>query len=87
MTEDQAMSDLMEHVKVLVDYWDKHPEGGSQRERMCGLVFSLFAAFDGCSIGLPPFQVTPMKVSPEGECEPTDIDLGGGLHEAWSAYR
>lgn len=87
-TEDECREMLLDDLWAAAHYWADLPEK-TNRSRAEGLLHSVLATLDGCSMGTPGFKVIP---SPHEEDEtyhrergenwwPNDIDLVGGLHE------
>lgn len=64
ITNDEARDIFLRHVAGLVEYWDGQP--GTQQSKLRGLAFSILAAVDGSSVGLPGYHLIPMT-SPENE--------------------
>jgi len=56
-TPDEVRDELLEHICIMVDYWDK--VSPDKRDAMEGLAFSILSTLDGCG-PLPAFLVTPM---------------------------
>jgi hypothetical protein len=87
---------LLKHFAGLVDYWEKVDERNC-REKMEGLLFSVLAALDGCSAGLPGFAIIPLGTEEDiafaketgfdyQGLPDLDKDVGGGLHEEIGSY-
>jgi len=106
LTVDEARERLIIHFWHLIDYWEKTGDyadgfGGmkthTQRDRLEGLVHSILAALDGCTLMVPTMELKPI-VSDEDidfyknepydpkfpiprQWYPPDEDIGGALHE------
>jgi len=90
---------LLEHVWMLVNYWDKESRAKEPREKLEGLAFSLLSALDGCSAGLPGFALVPSTHHSDKEFHkkngdpwfphygPVEGDIGGFLHELFQKAR
>lgn len=88
-TEQETRDLFMEHVRSMIDYWDKCPEH-SRRSALEGLAFSILVALDGESSDLPAFRVMPAP-HPDDEqyhreqgdnwYDP-EVDISGPLHES-----
>lgn len=91
-TTEEVREHFLNHVRNMVDYWDRHVERETTRERLSGLAFSLLVLLDG-GTHLPGFVVAPAPhrddrefhisegknyypEAPEVEC-----DIAGFLHE------
>jgi hypothetical protein len=92
LTTDQARERFLDHVRALVDYWDREASG-DQRHRLEGVAFSILVLLDGGSGHMPGWVVCP---SPHPEdrayCEAqgeeywpeapdAGTDIAGSLHE------
>jgi hypothetical protein len=104
-TREEIEKMFYEHVWHLIAYWNS--EGGSNveadrssRERLEGVVFSIFTMLDGCGMPLPRFIVAPNPHSEDrdyhiGEGEnyfpeqlfDSEVDLGGTLHELFYNHK
>jgi hypothetical protein len=99
LTNEQVRERLLRLFAGMVDYWEKEaPPQRTLRERLNGLAFSMLAALDGESPGVPGFIVAPSPHKtdreylqgqgrdwfPETPAVPTDI--AGSLHEKWPQF-
>lgn len=53
---------LLDHIHNLVDYWSALEAPHSEdtiKARLDGLAFSILSALDGCSVGIPSYDVIP----------------------------
>lgn len=91
-TVEECREMFLKHVWSLVDYWET--QGSDSRAKLSGVVFSLLATLDGCSIGVPGFEVCPNPHESDMDYRkkrgidwwPVDIDIAGGLHEEFHKY-
>lgn len=58
ITSDEVRDLLINKVISLIKYWDVESRAVTSREKMEGLVHSIFATLDGCS-ELPSFSIIP----------------------------
>lgn len=93
-TEDEVRNQFLDHVKVMVDYWENNVGHKTTKERLEGLAFSILVAIDGGS-GLPSFILAPRpheddkqynvdneeNYYPENHNSDVKCDIAGGLHE------
>lgn len=70
-TEEEIKEHFLNHVRMLVNYWDKDVPVQSQSERLSGLAFSILSAIDGYSGALPAFILAP---SPHKDDKKFSID-------------
>jgi len=94
ITTDEVKEKFLEHVRVLVRYWDNQNEQTSF-EKLSGLAFSILSTIDGSSLDLPKFILAPDPHKEDKEYhidensnyypDNNDIDIksdiSGGLHE------
>lgn len=59
-TTDEVRSKFLEHIRLMIDYWDNLPEK-SPKEKLEGLAFSICVTLDGGSANLPGFIVSPVS--------------------------
>jgi len=102
---------FIEHVSGLVDHWSQTDfssapslvarSGNEATARCDGLAFSILAALDGSSMGVPAFVVAPTTHEtdqsfnvrhgenwyPSNHDVEINADIGGGLHDAYSQFR
>jgi hypothetical protein len=93
LTQQEVRDQFLTHVAVMIDYWERIPNGGSLQERLEGLVHSLLVALDGNSTALPAFVVAPAPHSSDRqyciangenfypEAPVASCDIAGELHE------
>jgi hypothetical protein len=87
-TEEEVRSKFLDHVRLLVSYWDGQPT--TSRNKLDGLAFSIMTTLDGGS-GLPGFIVTPNPHVDDKEFNraegnnwyPDDCDIAGCLHDQY----
>ena len=72
-TEQEVREQFLNHVRMLVDYWEKETSKQTLRERLDGLAFSILVAIDGENVDLPPFILAPI---PHEEDKQYRIDNG-----------
>lgn len=97
-TEEEVRIEFLEHVAVMINYWDTQVNG-STRYKLEGFAHSVLAALDGCAGGLPGFVVAPRPHPDdkqyhidEGDDYYREIDSGslcdiaGSLHEQIVKY-
>ena len=53
-TTEEIREQFINHVRDLIDYWDK-TDRETSKEKLEGLAFSLLATIDGSSVDLPAF--------------------------------
>ncbi len=98
-TEDEVRQQFLEHVWHNLEYWLHEERAATTRDKMEGLVHSIFCVLDGCSMGLPGFIVAPCPHEDDEEFnrangeswfpsnypldEQIKSDIGGCLHELW----
>lgn len=98
---DEIAAELIEHIRELISFWESTET--SSLEKLNGLAFSILAALDGCSDGVPSFIVAPYahpedkqfhiengtNYYPENhELEEfVKSDIGGSLHELFIRVR
>ena len=96
-TEEEIKEQFLDHVRMLVNYWDKETSKQTQTERLSGLAFSILSAIDGCSVSLPSFILAPLPheddkqyaVDNEENYYPQNheldikCDIAGGLHDSF----
>jgi len=57
-TKEEVREQLIRHLLMLARYWrDTKVEGG--QDRFEGLIHSILATLDGCSTGIPAFDLVP----------------------------
>jgi len=94
-TTDEVREKLIKHFWGILEYWEKESRTQDTRGKMEGFLHSMLATLDGCSIGVPGFQLIPC-VDPSdkefhikfGENWYNDTeDIGGGLHEIMHHFK
>ncbi len=99
-TEDEVREMFLKHVWHTIKYWDELPQK-STTEWLEGLAFSMLAAIDGCSAGIPAFILAPLPAKEDKEYhmkegenyfadnddENIKCDIAGGLHETFHHYK
>ncbi len=94
-TEDEIRHQFLEHIRFLVDYFDKDTALESQKERLSALAHSILCVIDGCAVGLPAFILAPLpheddkqfniengeNYYPENHDLVVKCDIAGCLHE------
>ena len=90
ITEQEMKEEFIEHLRGMVDYWEKEERTPTSRAKLEGLAFSILATLDGDDAALPGYQLMPLASSEEdkqyletrGEkYYPGGIDISGNLHE------
>lgn len=76
-TSEEVKQQFIEHVRGLVNYWDRESIVQTQSERLQGLAFSILVAIDGCSTSLPAFVLAP---SPHEDDKQYAIDNGDNYY-------
>lgn len=59
-TEDEVKEQFLDHIRMLVNYWDNETSKQTQTERLKGLAHSILSTIDGCSDSLPAFILAPL---------------------------
>ena len=93
ITKEEARKMLLKQFAALINYWSQRE--GTTQSKMSGLVFSILNVFDGTSIAMPAFNITP---APHPDDKQFLIDEGANwfdssecinddccLHDEWSA--
>lgn len=80
----------------IVDYWEKESRTPELRGKMEGMMHSMLATLDGCSMDIPGFKIIPMTDESDKDFHiqfgenwypQEDTDIGGGLHEIMRNYK
>jgi len=91
-TTDEVREQFMNHVKMLIDYWD-NVDDRTTKEKISGFAHSLLATIDGSSVELPAFVLAPAPHESDknyhienqenyyAENENVKCDIAGGLHD------
>lgn len=96
-TENEVRKQFLDHVRMLVDYWDKETSRETTKKRLDGLAFSILAAIDGSSVSLPSFVLAPLphennkqyrinnkeNYYPENHDSNVKCDIAGSLHDSF----
>ncbi len=59
-TEEEVREAFLNHVRMLVDYFEKETSKETLRERLDGLAYSILSTIDGENSQLPSFILAPM---------------------------
>lgn len=101
LTRDEVRQRLIVHAMNMIDYWATLEGNYDCKYRLEGVVFSLFAALDGCSMATCGFRVIPHSTEEDKRdyieegmnyypVEKSDLDqecdIGGVLHDVFSSY-
>ena len=78
-TKEEVKEQFLNHVRMLIEYWDKESAKETQTERLEGLAFSILSAIDGESASLPQFVLAPLVYYPEN---PIECNISGDLHDS-----
>ena len=94
LTVDEVREEFLNHARSVARYWagldgSNVPEEYTPIQRTMGSVFTLLAAIDGCSMGLPGFELIPnphpddmqYAISEHEDYFPSGGDIAGCLHE------
>jgi len=91
-TTDEVREQFMNHVRMLIDYWD-NSDRETSKEKIEGFAHSLLATIDGSSAELPSFVLAPTPHEDDkqfhinngenyyAENENVNCDIAGNLHE------
>lgn len=91
-TTEEVREQFMNHVRMLIEYWDKIDQRTS-KEKIEGFAHSLLATIDGSSAALPAFILAPaphesdkeyhisMNENYYADNENVKCDIAGGLHD------
>lgn len=96
-TEDEIKEQFLDHIRMLVHYWDNLETNHTQKERLDGLAFSILGVIDGSSVSLPSFILAPLphekdkefainnneNYYPQNHKVDIKCDIGGTLHESF----
>jgi hypothetical protein len=75
-TIEEYQEEFLDHLRLMVGYWDEIANGMSQRERLEGLAFSFLTALDG-GANITPYFLAPI-IDDDGT---VGEDIAGCLHE------
>ena len=91
-TTEEVREQFMNHVRMLIDYWD-NVEDRTSKEKISGFAHSLLATIDGSSAELPAFVLAPVPHESDkdyhidneenyySENQNVNCDIAGGLHD------
>ena len=86
-TDEDHAEYLVRYFMDLVKYWDELPQK-TTTERLNGLLHSILVTLDGGAVATPPYILTPLKATEDGEDYfSTDLDITGGLHDTFNRLR
>lgn len=59
-TAEEATEKFLDHIRMLVDYWDGLPERDAQtrKDRLSGIAFSILTLLDGDTMVLPGCKIS-----------------------------
>lgn len=92
ITVEDGREIFLGHLRVLANYWAKESRAPSPKEKLEGLVHSILATFDGCSGGMPAFDLVPSpheddqsyhEENEENWWGSTAINSTAHLHDHW----
>ena len=88
-TKEQIQDELFNAIQMMSEYWaetELRPERDTVRQRMDGLVHSIFCIFDGVSCSMPGFKLMVDNDFDE-DClvYPKNLDIAGDLHERYNS--
>lgn len=74
---EEVKGELLEYIRMIASEWSRYPDK-TPKERCDGTAFSILTMIDGCSAGLPAFD---LLVSPHEDDKQFDIDNGDDYYE------
>jgi hypothetical protein len=89
-TETEIRTQFINHIKDLVNYWEKDNGTPLVKDKLEGLAFSILTMLDGEAADLPGFEVkaigtkddiTYFKANNENYYPLKGVDIAGCLHE------
>jgi hypothetical protein len=88
-TVEECRKMLLDHARVLVKYWDNESRAITSKDKLEGLAFSMLTMLDGEGVIIPQMKIIPNPHPEDKQYHkdngenwwPTNIDLGGILHE------
>lgn len=93
-TEGEIREKLIKHFWGILEYWEKESRTTDTRGKMEGMLHSILATLDGCSMDIPGFEIIPICPDEDieyhkemGENWYPKQDIGGGLHEIMYNYK
>jgi hypothetical protein len=78
LTVDEMREKMFQHFSMMSKYWAEVEGAHSTQYRLNGLVHSIFAFFEGRTIGAPSFDLVPNP-------DPSDKDFHKDRGEKWWA--
>lgn len=103
MTTEEVQNRFLDHIWTVLEYWLHEQRQPDMRGKMQGLAFSILAALDGVSGGLPGFIVAPLPHEDDKEYlrsqgknwfpenhtieDSVRADIAGNLHDKWYQRR
>ena len=96
-TKEEVKEQFLDHVRMLVNYYEKETTKKTLREKLEGLAFSILVTIDGEDASLPSFILAPMpheddkqyridngeNYYPENHDSDVKCDISGGLHDSF----
>lgn len=76
MSRHEDQKQFIDHINLMVDYWETNIPEMSSRQKLEGLAFSILTALDGCAMSLPSYAVIPIY-----DNDTMGTDIAGDLHE------
>ena len=76
LTAGEVRERFLEHVRGIVDYWEREARAESFRARLEGIAFSILVAIDGEAAALPSFVLAPRP-------HPDDEEFLRNRGESW----
>jgi hypothetical protein len=73
----EVKDELLDHIRCVADYWARLPDK-TPKERCDGVAFSILTMIDGCSGGMPAFD---LLVSPHEDDKKYNIDNGNDYYQ------
>lgn len=92
-TENEVREQFLDHVRMMIDYWNNDSITTDTKEKLSGLAHSILATIDGCNMDLPGFILAPCPCEGDKqyyidkgenyytENKNVNCDIAGGLHE------
>lgn len=60
MTEEEMTERFIQHIWMLIDYWERESRTPGVRDKMEGVAFSILSFLDGSTLDAPAFDLVPM---------------------------
>ena len=95
LTDEELRDKLLDHFRSIARHWStvkiEDEQQGSLQSRIDGAIFSVLSTLDGCTLGIPPFDlVAQPSVDDKQYCVDNDEDwiepgtkISTMLHEFW----